>query len=231
MKNGYVLIYDSGNGGQYVLDLFRKLLPNEHYLLFKDTSNCPYGNKSREELKKIFFSNIYKLSKKYPLKVIVIACNTLSSMFGHILLRQTFLPKIFLIKPIINSKMLTEHTLLMATENTCKYNRDIMRFRQNPHLHILSLASFAKDIDDNIGNISSLEREVHELLSPYLDFDIKNVVIGCTHYNYLRKIIKNAVKNVEIYEKSQFIVQKTIKYLIDNDLLSNKKKVKILQKI
>lgn len=224
MPEDYILIYDSGNGGQYVLQIFKKLMPNENYLLFKDIKHCPYGNKTKRELESIFFSNIAKLNNKYNIKVIVIACNTMSSMFGERLKRHKNLPKVFLVLPIINKTILQSKTLLLATENTCKYNLSIIKNNINKNLYILPLPSFAKEIDDNLSNALKLKERVNAILEPYKTCHIKNVILGCTHYNYIKKHIEDSLGEVQFWEKSEIVAKEVSQYLRKYDLSSSAKK-------
>lgn len=77
----YILVFDSGGGGKFVLSELKKVLPQENFLLFCDEFNCPYGNKSLSTLKKIVLTNLKKLLENYQIKIVVIACNTIGSMF------------------------------------------------------------------------------------------------------------------------------------------------------
>ena len=78
-KYSKIGLFDSGLGGLSVLSEIMKLLPNEDYLFYEDSINNPYGDKTEEELFKIT-SNIVEYLLKENCKIIVIACNTATTM-------------------------------------------------------------------------------------------------------------------------------------------------------
>ena len=77
MNNQYIAVIDSGIGGISVLRELIKSFPCEKFLYFGDNKNTPYGNKSKRDLLNLAIHNI-NILKSYPIKAIVLACNTLS---------------------------------------------------------------------------------------------------------------------------------------------------------
>ena len=75
MNNSPIGVFDSGIGGTTILNSVRKLLPNEDYIFFGDSANCPFGTKTPEELKKIVVNATEYLLEK-NVKLIIVACNT-----------------------------------------------------------------------------------------------------------------------------------------------------------
>lgn len=75
MNNAPVGFFDSGLGGLCILEAFRRLCPNEETVYIADSRNCPYGNRSADEIRRISEENVAKLLK-YDCKIIVVACNT-----------------------------------------------------------------------------------------------------------------------------------------------------------
>lgn len=87
-------VFDSGIGGTTVLAALQELLPNEDYHYIADSENCPYGEKSDEELCRIVTANVEKL-KAWGAKIIVVACNTATTRcIGY--LRQQYPEIIFI---------------------------------------------------------------------------------------------------------------------------------------
>ena len=78
-ENNPIGIFDSGIGGLTVAKAIRSLLPNEGLLYFGDTKHLPYGEKSEHAVQE-FSKNIALFLKKKNCKMIVIACNTASSV-------------------------------------------------------------------------------------------------------------------------------------------------------
>ena len=68
-------VFDSGIGGTTILQSVQSLLPNENYVFFGDSKNCPFGTKDLPELKEIVKSATEFLIEKHA-KLIIVACNT-----------------------------------------------------------------------------------------------------------------------------------------------------------
>ena len=77
MHNGFIALLDSGIGGISVLKELVNRFPNESFLYFGDNLNAPYGNRNKYDMLSLVMKNIDEI-KRYPLKAIVLACNTLS---------------------------------------------------------------------------------------------------------------------------------------------------------
>ena len=75
-----ILFYDSGIGGLSTLSSTIKLLPCERYIYFADNKNVPYGNRTKQEISNLVFENISRLLSRFKIKLIVIACNTATSL-------------------------------------------------------------------------------------------------------------------------------------------------------
>ena len=89
-------IFDSGLGGLTVLRALKKILPREQFIYFGDTAHIPYGNKSPQTVNK-YCIQIIKFLQKQRIKLIIIACNTASSVGLHTLYNQTKIPIILLL--------------------------------------------------------------------------------------------------------------------------------------
>ena len=68
-------LFDSGRGGTTIFEAVKKRLPEEEYLYIADSKNCPYGEKTEEELYEIVRKNVKKLLE-WGAEIIVVACNT-----------------------------------------------------------------------------------------------------------------------------------------------------------
>ena len=75
-----ILFYDSGIGGLSTLAKTIQILPNEKYIYFADNLHVPYGNRTNQEICDLVYANILALLKRFKVKLIVIACNTATSL-------------------------------------------------------------------------------------------------------------------------------------------------------
>ena len=79
MDNRPIGIFDSGLGGLTVLDSLLKTLPHESFIYVGDTARVPYGNRSTEKIN-LYSNQICEWLKEKDCKVIIVACNTVSSI-------------------------------------------------------------------------------------------------------------------------------------------------------
>lgn len=243
----YILVFDSGGGGKFVLEELKKVLPQENFLLFCDEYNCPYGNKTFATLKKIVLENLSKLLEAYRIKIVVIACNTISSMFKEdikkIVKRHFDLNKhkknikdklfykkhcpVLFVEPQLNYNILQNPTLILGTSNTIKYNKKVRLYRQNAHLFVQGFGSLAHKIDNAKGDFSHIKNTINRHLSKFKKRNIKNVVLACTHYNLIKKEIKSVLgEDIKFFENSRKTALKTQK-IVENQ---HKNASKLLKK-
>ena len=78
-KDDFIAVFDSGVGGISVLRQLVKLLPAENYLYYGDSANAPYGTRSTEEVRNLTLAAVRMLTSRYPVKALVVACNTATS--------------------------------------------------------------------------------------------------------------------------------------------------------
>lgn len=75
-KNDYIAVFDSGVGGISVLRCLRRVLPEERFLYYGDAANAPYGTRTTDEVRALTLAAIDRVVAHYPVKAVVIACNT-----------------------------------------------------------------------------------------------------------------------------------------------------------
>jgi len=210
----YILIFDSGSGGKYVLNELKKIMPHENYIFFCDMFNCPYGNKKIQSLKLIVTKSLEKLLKTYKIKLIVIACNTISSLFKDELINHFLNCPILFVEPELNDKILENPTLVIATSNTIKHNINIKKYKGSPNLFLQGFGTLAIKIDKCNGDFGEIKGVLNTQLTKFKNYEIKNVVLGCTHYNYIKKEIESVFeKKLVFYENSTEIAKKAKKAL------------------
>lgn len=220
-----VFVFDSGSGGEFVTRELLRELPNENFVLFKDTQHCPYGTKSKRELWHIVHKILSVATKVVRPKAIVVACNTASSLFEDKIRKKYSDIPAFFVTPLINEKILSQKTLILATTRTAKCNKQIENAKQNPNCIVLGFDDLAKKID--LARLSSQAKADLKLyllnkLSKYKTYGIKNVVLACTHYTYIKKQLREILGEVKFFEKSK-LVARELKYFLqgNSDNLKN----------
>lgn len=178
-------VIDSGIGGITTLKSLSKCF-NAEYYYYHDGANMPYGNKSAGEITSIAVSIIDKMSI-LDIDIFVIACNTLTAIAID-KLRQNFNKSILGIEPAIKPLVGKEgKTVIMATHNTIASPRFARLLKKNGNVEIIECHDLAKLIEDN--NIEGARKCVREILAKH--DGVRNVVLGCTHYVFLRDYIES----------------------------------------
>ena len=206
---------DSGIGGTWTLEKIKQLLPNENYIFFMDKFNAPYGNKTRRKLKQLAFHHIKKITSIFDVKLVVLACNTLSSV-AYEFLKQKFvnLPIIKIEPYILPRNFENENTLILATKNTIKFNKNLNRYNSCSNIYLKGFGNLAKKIDNASGNYNQIQKYLTKQLAFYKRRNIKNVVLGCTHFNFIKQQIKTALgDDIKFFENSD-VVAKNVKNVL-----------------
>ncbi len=221
-KNEYIGVFDSGVGGISVLKELVRVLPKERFLYYGDSANAPYGEKTTEAVRELVMSNVrYLLAQN--VKAIVIACNTATSVAVNAV-REAYpeLPVIGVepaIKPAAAAK---EHAkvLVMATPITLhleKYQQLSRTLAQKAEFIPVDCAGLASRIEQGNLEGADLQQLLERLLAPYKQ-QIDSVVLGCTHYPFVKVQIRRVLGDVPMFDGGAGTAQELKRQLIKHDL-------------
>jgi glutamate racemase len=224
-------IFDSGVGGLSVLRHIQDSLPSEKLLYFADQAHVPYGSRSLAEIRH-FSEEITQFLLNQGSKVIVVACNTASAA-ALSTLRKTF-PQILFVgmEPAVKPAALKTRSGkvgVLATENT---------FASPRYAHLMS--RFAQDVEVledpcrglvpliEAGQITHKETKqlLRGVLTPMLAVGVDTLVLGCTHYPFIRPVIEEIIEadagglTVTIIDPAPAVARQTGKVLAQNQLLA-----------
>ncbi len=146
-------VFDSGIGGLTVVKELNRLLPNEKIIYFGDTARVPYGNKSKETVIDYSLQIAYFLMKK-KIKMLVVACNTASSVSLPTLKRHLHIPVLGVIEPgskaavtkSINSNIGVIGTL--GTVNSNSYKKELKKINRKTKVYQLPCPLFVQLAED-----------------------------------------------------------------------------------
>ncbi|BCN31868.1 glutamate racemase [Anaeromicropila herbilytica] len=193
MKIGF---FDSGIGGITVLYDTLKILPNEDYIYYADTLNVPYGNKSKNEVRKYIFNAIDFIIKQ-EVKAIVIACNTATSIAIEDLRGKYNIPIIGMepaVKPTIEkNEDRSKRVLVTATALTLKEEKLHNLITSLDKEHVVDLLPLPGLVDYSERLEFSESKVLPYLEEQLLKYDVSNyetVVLGCTHFSYYKDIFR-----------------------------------------
>ncbi|MCI8514666.1 MAG: glutamate racemase [Lachnospiraceae bacterium] len=187
-------VFDSGLGGISVLRELVKIMPNEDYIYFGDSKNAPYGTKTSEEVWELT-SHTFRYLLKRGVKAVVIACNTATSAAVR-RLRQEY-PEIPIvgIEPALKPAVLyreNSRVVVMATPMTLrreKFRLLMAKYEDRADIRPLPCPGLMEFIEKGILTGPELDGYLTDLFLPLRSEPIDSVVLGCTHYPFIREEI------------------------------------------
>ena len=218
--------FDSGLGGLCILEAFKKECPLESTVYIADSANCPYGNKSAEDIVNLSDANVKRLLDK-DCKMIVVACNTASAAALEYL-RAKYLAIPFVgIEPAIKPAAIESKTGVvgvLATAGTFNgrlYNETKAKFAKNVTIIATVADEFVDLVERGVTSGFDAERVVRDKIEPLLAARCDKIVLGCTHFPHLKPLIEKVAGNkAEIIEPSQAVALRA-KYILKNVNLMN----------
>ncbi len=199
-------LFDSGIGGTTILAAIKKVLPNEEYKYIADSKNCPYGEKTDEELKEIVTTNVEEL-KAWGAEIIVIACNTATTRCISYLREKYPELKFVGTEPAIKLAADTnaKNILVMATPGTIESERtkSLLSENQKPgqNIELLACPGLADTIEANYesNNFEPINDYLKNLFSS-VTFAPDIIVLGCTHYSLIKNQIQPFYENAALID-------------------------------
>jgi len=211
MNNRPIGIFDSGVGGLTVVREIMKALPNERIVYLGDTARVPYGTKSNETIKRFSIENAEFLSR-FKVKLIIVACNSASSIALPALKKRFRIPIIGVIKPgAKKAASITRNNRIgvIGTPTTVKskaYDREIRFISKNIKIVSKACPLFVSLAEEGWLNGRITADIVKKYLDPLRKMKIDTLVLGCTHYPLLRGVISKVVgKNVRIVDSASSV--------------------------
>ena len=188
-------VFDSGVGGLTVLSQIMLQLPHEDIIYLADTARVPYGSKSPDEIIEINIK-ILNYFEKQGVKMVVMACGTSSSIAYPVLKDNYRFPIVSLINPGARAALSATRNKkigLIATLGTIQsgaYESEIKKI--NPDVEVFSepCPLFVPLIEGGFVEADETRKVAKEYLKPLLKAGIDTLILGCTHYPHLIKVLR-----------------------------------------
>jgi glutamate racemase len=190
-------VFDSGIGGLTVVKALRDLLPNERIFYVGDTARVPYGNKSAETVERYSLELAGMLMRENA-KLIVVACNTVSSVAIPKLRTSVSVPVVGVIEPGAHAAVATtrnRHVGVIGTRATIRSGAYENALRAlNTHVRVSSCACplLVPLIEEGMLDDELTDQTIARYLKPMIADGIDTLVLGCTHYPLLAGAIGRA---------------------------------------
>ncbi len=198
MSNKPIGVFDSGIGGLTVVKEIIRALPHENIIYLGDTARVPYGTRGREVITKFASELVHFLLKK-DVKVLVVACNTISATCLEEIEKLSPVPVIGVIKPAVNEAVqkTRNHKIgVVATRATISsgvYEKEIKKLDKQAQVIMQACPLFVPLAEEGFINHQATRLIAEDYLSVYKKTPVDTLILGCTHYPLLSSIIQKTV--------------------------------------
>jgi glutamate racemase len=220
-------VFDSGVGGLTVLRALRALLPREDFIYVGDTARVPYGSKSAETVKR-FGLEIAGFLKGRGVKMLVVACNTVSSVALPELRRHFPGPVLGVIEPGARAALAATKSGrvgVIGTEGTIRSGAyEAALRRQDARVRVTSRACplFVPLVEEGWVDHPVTRSVAREYLTPLLSRKIDALVLGCTHYPLLKSVLVRVAGKAELIDSAEETAKAVRSRLLQDGLLADR---------
>lgn len=221
MNNKPIGIFDSGVGGLTVAREIMMLLPDETIVYLGDTANLPYGEKSADIIRGYSVANTDFLLK-YDIKVLVVACNTASSVALEYLKANYDIPIIGVIEPAVKGALHSTRNKkigVIGTNRTIKsdiYAETIHKLESDCEVLSRACPLFVPLIEDNFIEHTATSLIAKEYLREFENSAVDSLILGCTHYPLIKNVIADILPKVKLID-SAYSTAMDLQSVLDTD--------------
>jgi len=223
-------VFDSGVGGLTVVKELIRQLPFEDIVYFGDTARVPYGIKSKETIIRFSIENILFLLKQ-DVKLICVACNTVSSVALPVIRNHFRVPIIGVLTPGVREAVYATQNKrigVIGTNSTIKshaYENEIKQL--NPLVKVTALACplFVPFVEEGWLSGNVVLEVTRTYLKPLKSAGVDTVILGCTHYPLLKSVIKEVLgEKVNLIDSARQVGMEVKKTLSVEGLLNKERR-------
>ena len=221
MDNRPIGVYDSGFGGLSVWRELYRALPDESLIYLGDGKNCPYGSLPEERIREYAEQSVGELVER-GCKLIVVACNTATAAaITHLRERFSQIPIVGLEPAVKPACQMTKSrkVAVVATERSLgseKFRRAVERYGEGVEVIKAVGEGFVEAVESDQEQSPATRQKVAAVIEPLIKSGVDVIVLGCTHYPFLKSVIRNVVgeRGVQIIDSGE-AVEKRVESLLD----------------
>lgn len=197
-NNAPIGVYDSGMGGLTVWREIRRALPGESLLFLGDGANCPYGSRPRAEIARLAGAAVERLVAE-GCKMVVVACNTATAAAIDTLRAAWPALPIVGMEPAVKPACLATRSGVvgvLATERSLDgdlFRRTAARYGAGIEVVTAAGTGFVELVEADLEATPEAEAVVRRAVEPMLARGADQIVLGCTHYPFLRPVLERVV--------------------------------------
>ena len=219
-------VFDSGIGGMTALHKLAQLLPNENLIYLGDTARVPYGNRSAETIRQYAQQSAEFLLQR-SVKFLLIACNSISSVALTDIENLSPVPVMGVIKPAVLSALNhSKHRRVgiigtRATIQSRAYEIEIHN-KLNPGEQISIFTApcplFVPLVEEGWHHHPVVNTIALQYLQPLIDAEVDTLILGCTHYPLLKKVIQEIMPTVHLIDSGEEAAIQVAKQVTSNSV-------------
>jgi len=218
-------VFDSGVGGLTILSALREELPDENYIYFGDTANCPYGTRSDAEIIELSIQASRFLIEQ-GVKLIVVACNTASQLaLNNLRAAFTSIRFVGVVPAVKRAASTTKKGRIgiALTNKSAKANylqQLIDDFAGGIQPYVVGCPELVTLVEQGEIDGLGVEEAVKQAFQPILKEDVDVIVLGCTHFPALRPVIERVTYHkIHIIDSGDAVARQTHKVLDTEGLI------------
>ena len=222
-------VFDSGIGGLTVAKSLFEILPNENIIYLGDTARLPYGTKSKETVIK-YSIEITKFLLNKNVKMVVVACNTASSVALQYLRKLSAVPVVGVIKPGSRAAIsLTKNCNIgvigtLGTIQSFAYKTQIHKYERDINVFSKACSLFVQLAEDGWTDNKIAELIAEEYLNEFKKLKIDTLILGCTHYPILKNTITKVLgKKIKLIDSGEEAAKEVKRLLVQHQILNPQK--------
>ena len=222
-------IFDSGVGGLTVVGKIQEMLSGENLIYFGDTARVPYGTKSKETVTKFSVENVEFLME-HNVKLVIVACNTASSLSLEFLKRCFRVPIIGVIEPGAREAVSATRNNRIgvigthATVSSGAYEKAIRKISPRYSVWTQACPLFVPLVEEGWADKAVTKTVTQTYLKPLKEKSVDTLIMGCTHYPILKDLLKKVMgKDVVLVDSAREVAKEAREILDASGLLNGSK--------
>ncbi|PVY79002.1 glutamate racemase [Tamilnaduibacter salinus] len=217
-----VLVFDSGLGGLTVAGCIQREMPGVVLSYLADTAGFPYGDRSAGDVMTRCIGRISEGVKETGADLVVIACNTASTLVLPRLRERLTVPVVGVVPAIKPAAAVSENRRIgiLATPATVRRpytDRLIDNFAPDCHVVRLGLSDMVRWAEDSVPGAAPDRSTLRRALAPLIEAEVDTVVLGCTHYPLLAGSLSEALPEVRHWVDSGDAIARRVRFLLDGE--------------
>lgn len=199
----------------------RRLLPHESLIYLGDGKNCPYGGRSRSDIEGFAIEAVERLVEE-GVKMVVVGCNTATTAAVETLRRRWPDMPIVGLEPAVKPACLTTKTrkiAVLATAHSLKSDMFLTtaaRWASDVEVVKVVGEGFVELVERDMEHSEEAEHLVRRAVEPLLGKGVDRLVLGCTHYPFLRPTIERVIagSGIEVIDSGEAVARR-VEWLLD----------------